>query len=276
MPPLTKVGAMPKPRTRGAEPDAGSPWNVYLPSVSLDGLREDDKHLLLWQARGEADFTVDGEPYALKPGQAIWVPAGAPHAFTVHPNSVLLPMFFEVALTATTLRGSTVITVDRDLRTLFLGFIQATYSRIQPNINIARQILALIEERPVLVTALPLPTTASALAVAESLRFNPGDDRGVDELAASAHTSARTIERAFLAETGMTLRQWRIRNRMEAAGILLRSHTTLDAVASRVGYTNTSAFRRVFKGHFGMTPSEYIARFRAAPSGVGRNPVSHR
>ncbi|MFL1382106.1 MULTISPECIES: AraC family transcriptional regulator [unclassified Nocardiopsis] len=253
---------MPKPRVPEPDPEAGSLWRVHLPPVSLDGLLEDDSHVLLWQARGDSDFTVDGEPRSLGVGHALWIPAGTPHSFTVHVNSVLLPMFFDVAVTATTLQEPTVITVDRDLRTLFLGFIQASYSRIQPNVNIARQILALIEELPVVVAALPLPTTESALIVAESLRFNPGDDRGVDELAESAHASARTIERAFLAETGMTLRRWRIRNRMEAAGILLRSRTTLDAVARRVGYTNTSAFRRVFKGHFGMTPSEYVARFR--------------
>ncbi|MGW9351269.1 helix-turn-helix domain-containing protein [Nocardiopsis flavescens] len=256
---------MPKPRVPESGSAAGSPWRVHLPPVSLEGMIEDDKHLLLWQARGESDFTIDGEPRVLASGHALWLPARTPHAFTVRENSVLLPMFFDVAVTATTLREPTAITVDRDLRTLFLGFIQASYSLIRPNVNIARQILALIEERPVLVTALPLPTTESALLVAESLRFNPGDDRSVNELAASVHSSARTIERAFLAQTGMTLRQWRIRNRMEAAGILLRSHTLLDAVARRVGYTSTSAFRRVFKGHFGMTPGEYIARFRSGP-----------
>ncbi|MBW0093767.1 hypothetical protein I4I73_30955 [Pseudonocardia sp. KRD-184] len=31
---------------------------------------------------------------------------------------------------------------------------------------------------------------------AAGLRFSPGDERGVDELAGSAHTSRRTIERA--------------------------------------------------------------------------------
>ncbi|MDQ1102784.1 AraC-like DNA-binding protein [Nocardioides zeae] len=70
----------------------------------------------------------------------------------------------------------------------------------------------------------------------------------------------RTLERRFRAETGLSLRQWRIRNRMEAAAVLLRSRTTTAAVAHRVGYTDLSAFRRVFKAHFGTTPGEYAAR----------------
>lgn len=83
---------------------------------------------------GRSSFTVDGQPWELATGQALWLPAGASHAFTVHANSVLLPLHFEA-----------------------------------------------------------------------------------DQLAASVHTSARTVERAFRAETGMTLRRWRFLNRMEAA-----------------------------------------------------------
>ena len=241
---------------------AGLPWRIHVPPVSIDERIETDKHVLLWQVRGRSDFTVDGVTRGLRVGQALWLPVGTRHAFTTCVNSVLLPMSFDVAETATTLHQPTTIDVDRDLRTLFLAFIQSTYSIIRPSTDIARQILALIEERPVLATSLPMPTTDSALVVAEALRFNPGDERSVEELAESAHASTRTIERAFLAETGMTLRRWRIGNRMEAAAILLRSQTTPDAVARRVGYANTSAFRRVFKGHFGETPSQYIERFR--------------
>ncbi|OSY38360.1 MULTISPECIES: AraC family transcriptional regulator [Pseudonocardia] len=249
-----------------AEPGAtGLPWRIHLPPVSIAERVERDKHVLLWQVRGRSDFTVDDVPRGLRVGQALWLPVGTRHSFTTQLNAVLLPMSFEVAVTATTLSRPTTIDVDRDLRTLFLAFIQSTYSIIRPSTNIARQILALIEERPVLATSMPMPTTDSALVVAEALRFNPGDERSVDELAESVHTSTRTIERAFLAETGMTLRRWRIGNRMEAAAILLRSHTTPDAVARRVGYVNTSAFRRVFKGHFGVTPGQYIERFRVEP-----------
>lgn len=257
---MTESGA-----AREGEPDARTRGRVHVPPVSLEGLIEDDQHVLLWQVRGESAFTVQEESYVLTVGRALWVPVGSRHSFSTQVNSVVLPMFFPVAVTATTLREPTVILVDRDLRTLFLAFIQSTYSIIRPHINIARQILALIEESPLPATTLPLPSSEAALLVAHTLQFNPGDDRSVDELAGAAHTSTRTIERAFQAETGMTLRQWRIQNRMVAAGTLLRSRTTLDAVAHRVGYTNTSAFRRVFKGHYGMTPSQYVARFRSQP-----------
>lgn len=185
------------------------------------------------------------------------------HSFITQPNAVVIPLFFEASETATTLSAPIVVRVDRDLRTLLLAYTQALCIAINRNLNIARQILAMIEKNPVAVTSLPMPTIEAARIVAEALIFNPGDDRSVESLTRSAHASVSKIERAFLAETGITLRQWRIKNRMEAAGVLLCSQTTTDAVAQRIGYTNTSAFHRVFKSHFGMTPGEYAARYRS-------------
>lgn len=242
---------------------APAPWRIWIPETSVEDLRESEVHVLLWQVRGTADVDVEGEQRAVTAGHALWLPVGTRHGFTVHENAVTVPLFFPAADTATTLSAPTLVTVDRDLRTLMLAHSVSWSTRVRPEANLARQILALIEDRPVLSTALPLPSHEAALMIAEALRFNPGDIRSIETLAESVHTSARTIERAFQQETGMTLRQWRIRNRMEAAAILLRTDASPDAVAHRVGYTNVNSFRRVFKGHFGLSPTQYAARYRA-------------
>ncbi|QOC94759.1 AraC family transcriptional regulator [Micromonospora craniellae] len=243
--------------------DAIVPWRIWMPAVSVPVQQEDRLHVLLWQVHGDADLVVGGVQHALVAGHALWVPVGVRHEFTVRANSVTMPLFFEAADIATTLSGPTLVTVDRDLQTLMLAYTVSWNTIIEPAPNLARQILALIEESPVLSTVLPMPASEPARTIAETLRFNPGDIRGVERLAESVHASARTVERLFQAETGMTLRQWRIRNRMEAAAILLRSNAAPDAVAHRVGYTNVNAFRRVFKGHFGISPTEYVDRFKA-------------
>jgi AraC-like DNA-binding protein len=242
--------------------DAAAPWRIWMPAVSIPAQQEGSLHVLLWQVCGHADLVVDGVPHVLTAGHALWIPVGARHEFTVRANSVTMPLFFEAADTATTLTEPTLVTVDRDLETLMLAYTVSWSTIIVPTPNLARQILSLIEESPVLSTVLPMPASEPARTIAETLRFNPGDIRGVDKLAESVHTSARTVERTFQAETGMTLRQWRIRNRMEAAAILLRSGAAPDAVAHRVGYTNVNAFRRVFKGHFSISPTEYLDRYR--------------
>ncbi|HEY0188501.1 MAG TPA: helix-turn-helix domain-containing protein [Cellulomonas sp.] len=250
------------PDLRGDEADEFQALRLYLPPVEIPERVHDDYHVLLWQVRGDGtDLLLDGVAAFLPVGYAVWIPADVRHSFTVRANSVLIPLFFDRDATATTLRVPTTLAVDRELRTLFLAHLQATTSIIQPSVTITRQLLSLLEGRPDRQTTLPTPVSVPAALIAQMLRSNPGDDRGIDELAAAVHTSRRSLERTFLAETGLTLRDWRLRNRMEAAALLLRSTVSLPAVASRVGYTNLNAFRRAFRGHFGMTPSEFLARY---------------
>ena len=250
-------------RRNHAGEDAETAWRAWIPPVALTGMTEESMHVLLWQVRGTTELLMPGGPETLTTGHALWIPAGLSHDLTVQANSVMMPLFFEVAETATTLREPTMIAVDRDLRTLMLAYSSAWNSAIQHSVNLGRQILAMIEEQPPLHSGLHMPQNEAALVIAETLRFNPGDSRSVEALAESVHTSLRTIERSFRAETGSTLRQWRIRNRMEAAAILLRSRATIDAVSRRVGYTNVNAFRRVFRGHFGLSPTAYVQRYGA-------------
>lgn len=246
-----------------AREEPAPPWHVWIPPVSVSAMQEEEFHVLLWQARGEADIRAGDRESRLTFGHALWVPVGLRHEFTVHANSVTLPLFFPAAEIATTLHEATLVPVDRDLRTLMLAYTVSWNTIIRPDVNLARQILARVERRPALPGGLPMPTSTPARLLAEALRANPGDPRSVAELAASVHVSARTIERTFRAETGTTLRQWRIRHRLEAAAGLLRTSASPAAVARRVGYTNVNAFRRVFKDHFGISPTEFIERYQA-------------
>ena len=96
---------------------------------------------------------------------------------------MLLPLEFPISAIATTLDEVTVFSVDRSLGTPLLAFLQSQASIICAEVNLARQILALIEQRPMVC----------------------GDDRTVKQFAELLRVSGRTIERTFLAETGLTL-----------------------------------------------------------------------
>ena len=145
-----------------------------------------------------------------------------------------------------------------------MAFLQSQASIICAEVNLARQILALIEQRPIASNALALRSHTQAKRIAELLLAKPGDDRTVKLFAELLHVSGRTIERAFLAETGLTLGQWRLKNCMESVAELFKTSDNIAAVAARVGYMNVSAFGCVFKSHFSMTPGEYIERYAAA------------
>jgi AraC-like DNA-binding protein len=218
--------------------------------------------VLLWQARGASDISLGGAPrQQLIEGHALWIPAGLRHALHVRADSVILPMHMRRRPSSGTLTAPTWITVDGELRTLLLAVLQTQNSVIRPDVDLERRVLRMLEGRAVPPTGLPMPRSETAHAIAEFLRDHPGDASALTELAEAHHVSARTVERAFLADTGMTLREWRSRRRMEVAGALLRRTDSLGAVAGRVGYESASAFRRAFRAHFGMSPSEYKRSF---------------
>lgn len=71
--------------------------------------------------------------------------------------------------------------------------------------------------------------------------------------------SARTLARAFAAETGLTFQQWRTHARLRAALPMLAHNAPLESVAHRVGYRSASAFVAAFRREVGATPGDYFA-----------------
>lgn len=240
-----------------------APGGVRVPPTTIAPRMHTDRHLLLWQAHGTSAFRVDAADFALARDEALWIPAGAWHEFTVHEDSVVMPMFFETDAIATTLAAPTVVALGEEARVLCMVILQSQNSIIQPPVNVRRRLLGLIERTPVRPSGLRMPVSGAARSVAEALLLNPGDDRLVEEWAASVHASARSLERAFAAETGMPLNRWRRICRMEAAARLLHELTSIAAVARRVGYENTSAFGRVFRAHHGVSPGRFAAEARS-------------
>ena len=73
------------------------PWAISIPPVIIEERVRTQTHMLLWQVRGRTELVIDGAKVQLIEGQAVWIPAGAPHSLTVAANSVLVPRNFLLA-----------------------------------------------------------------------------------------------------------------------------------------------------------------------------------
>jgi AraC family transcriptional activator of mtrCDE len=83
------------------------------------------------------------------------------------------------------------------------------------------------------------------------------------ELARLCHMSRATFTRLFRHATHTTAASVRLQIRMaHAAHALVRDDRPVSAVGDAIGYHSESAFSRVFKKHFGISPREYRCRFR--------------
>ena len=84
----------------------------------------------------------------------------------------------------------------------------------------------------------------------------------LEQLAEKFSVSRRTFIRRFKAATGKTPAAYIQALRLEAAKRLLESsHLTIDRIVERVGYIDSSSFRRLFQREIGLSPRAYRERF---------------
>ena len=89
----------------------------------------------------------------------------------------------------------------------------------------------------------------------------------LNDLAERIHVSVRTLQRRFLAATGVSPLQYQQALRLARAQALLEGgRLPVADVAEAVGYADRVAFGRIFKRHTGLTPAAW--RLRHAVSGV--------
>ena len=90
-----------------------------------------------------------------------------------------------------------------------------------------------------------------------------GESLSAQELAAALNVSYRTLHRRFDAGTGMAPLAYLQALRVEQAKELLEStRLSLEQIVERIGYSDASAFRRLFLRSAGLSPAQYRQRFR--------------
>ena len=96
----------------------------------------------------------------------------------------------------------------------------------------------------------------------EYIEKHINDRIGIEELAELVHLGRRTFERRFRAATKHAVLDYIQRVKMEAAKRKFESsRKNINEVMFDVGYTDTKAFRSVFKRITGLTPVEYRNKY---------------
>ncbi len=90
-----------------------------------------------------------------------------------------------------------------------------------------------------------------------------GESLSAQELAEALNVSYRTLHRRFDAGAGMAPLAYLQALRIEQAKELLEgTRLSLEQIVERIGYSDVSAFRRLFVRQAGLSPAQYRQRFR--------------
>jgi transcriptional regulator GlxA family with amidase domain len=134
--------------------------------------------------------------------------------------------------------------------------------------NVARRLVMFLKRpggQSQFSTAL-LAQTASSDTLSDLLDWiadNLEEDLSVESLAGRAGMSPRNFARVFSSETGLTPAKFVERARLERARQLIEeTHLSLLTIAERAGFESDQQLRRTFVRWLGVTPADYVARFR--------------
>lgn len=85
----------------------------------------------------------------------------------------------------------------------------------------------------------------------------------VEELAEQAGLSTRQLHRKFREVFGLSVQEFLIKTRIQAASdTLLHSDLSIAEVATDFGFCDQSAFTQLFRKHMGMTPLRFRRRYQ--------------
>ncbi len=217
---------------------------------------------LVYASSGAMRVSTPDAAWLVPPTRAIWVPGGTPHEIQMRGRVAMRTLYLAPPHPDELLAACRAIEVAPLLRELILhivkmGMLDArnpSHARLE---GLLTDLLAAGETAPL---ELPLPVDPRARAFAERLLEDPGSDLGLAELACGSGASLRTLQRLFLADTGLSLDAWRGRARMQQAVVSLSAGAQVTTAALDAGYASVSAFIAAFKRTFGATP----ARWRSA------------
>jgi len=216
---------------------------------------------LLHASRGVMRVEDGGNVWVVPPDRALWLHDGARPRIVMQGHVAVRTLYLRATDVFTP--GPVALEVSPLLHELILHAVrlcpleaaEPAHHRI---VDMIGDLLAVAPEAPV---GLPRPYDRRAARLADALAADPGATVSLDRLAESvAGTSRRTMERVFVAETGVGIAQWRQRLRLVHALQLLATGVPVTEVALAVGYSTPSAFTAMFRAHLGAPPTRYLGR----------------
>jgi AraC-like DNA-binding protein len=214
---------------------------------------------LIYSVSGVMSVWTEQGSWVAPPHWAVWAPAGVAHAMHFTGAASLRTLYLRPGL-AGSASNSAVIAVSALLRELILRAIEIGFldARVPTHAAMTDLIVDELRAHSTPVLDLPFPRCALLRRIAEHVVQAPGDRSGHATLAKRFGIGARTLERGFAAETGLSLGQWRRQARFLHALRRLGAGAPVKQAALDAGYQSPSAFIAAFHAAFDTTPGRYF------------------
>jgi AraC-like DNA-binding protein len=245
---------------QGGRPAAGA--FVYQGEPVTTGRHAHDLHQLEYVVQGVLEVETDAGAYILSDRQAAWIPAGLEHISTIDTRVRSVSIFLHPMLLQPARQEAGILPVSPLIRQMISYACrwpidrQSSDALADAYFQCFAELLAELLESQ---SPFSLPTTNHPqLAAALRSTRNALADITIDDAAAAAGMSARSLRRLCERELKMTWRAYTQQARlMQAAALLADPQLSVLQVATRVGFDSASSFTRAFRSAWGLPPSAY-------------------
>jgi AraC-like DNA-binding protein len=220
-----------------------------------------DWNQMVYAISGVLTVTTDRGSVVISPEQAAWLPTGLSHKVGSLCGAEFRSLWIADQITSGLSREvPTLFGVSPLLKALI---IEAARLEIEPDhesyrSRVTRLIVDQLQRVTPISSALPWPSAPALVSFCEELYANPADVRDMDYWAKALGMSERTFVRRFSAQTGMSVKTWRLRLRLFRAIELLGGGFDVTRTALELGYGSTSAFIYAFRQEMGCSPQAYM------------------
>lgn len=223
------------------------------------GAHRHDWAQLVYARSGMIRLFAGDKVWFVPPTRAIWIPADTEHEFSTKGEVAFRTLYVAPQRSRFVMLGLGALEVSPFLGGLIVHIL--SQQMLDPGVpsenRLAGVLVDLINDAPPIDYMLPLPGDVRARRLADWFQAHPEDVTDLPRLATQSGASVRTLQRCFIAETGMSVDGWRQKARLIASTTTLLSGGSVTSAALDSGYDSPSAFIAAFKRQFGVTPRQF-------------------
>jgi len=256
-------------------------WGLTATHSDTTETHQHDLHELVVCLSDSGTFFIDGTAYDYYPGRTLFIPGGTPHHLTATSTVPAKTLFICIApssikqylpANATNLIQQVLSKPQASEPSHSVsGDVLEVSAKIQKAIKstspLAQELFAALFNQLIVLHCMSCVGNASnhnddqhnpMEEITQWLQKNFVADISTDSLAAKANMSRSVFSRHFRKHTGMSLMEYCLKLRSNAAATTLAtSDLGVTQVAYDAGFSNLSHFHRIFKRHYNMAPGEY-------------------
>jgi AraC-like DNA-binding protein len=252
---------------RSAKHDADFPITSLagaLPSGYYIRRHHHDRGQLIFASSGVMRIVTPDGIWVVPPMRAVWVPSGVEHEVRISSAVQLRTLLIDPRVKTSLPTRCCVIEVSPLLRELITR--ASDLGDEMSRVDVGWHLVALILDEMKVFSALPLqvpmPSDPRLVRICRGILEQPSDRKTCAQWGLIVGASARTLERRFYTETGISFGAWRRHVRLLAALDQLATNTPIANIAVDLGYRSASAFTVMFKRALGHRPSHFFGQPR--------------